>query len=143
MKVNMEGALVRDWMTHDVITIASDNTLPEAYQLMKENGIRRLPVIEDSRLVGIITWGDVRQASTSDLGPFRRFELDYLLSRLPVSEIMTRNPITVQPNTTIAHAAQIMMEHKIGGLPVVDFDKLAGIITEQDVFRMLVLDQAA
>jgi acetoin utilization protein AcuB len=139
----MQNQLVRDWMTRDPIAISSDTSLPEANRLMSEHAVRRLPVVDDGRLVGIVTWGDIREASASGAISLDVFELHSLLDRLPVRSFMTRNPITVKSMTTIARAAQIMLEHKIGGLPVVDHDKLVGIITESDIFRMLVLGQAA
>jgi acetoin utilization protein AcuB len=139
----MKKLLVKDWMTPDPITISSDTTLPEAHRIMKENHIRRLPVVDDGRLVGIVTWGDIREASASDCTSLDVFELVYLLDTLPVRHFMTRNPVTVTPITPIARAAQLMLEHKIGGLPVVDHrGKLVGIITESDIFRVLVLGRA-
>jgi len=139
----MKDQLVRDWMTRDPITITSDTALPHAHRLMQDHSIRRLPVVDEGVLVGIITLGDVREAEPSDATSLSIFELNYLLAKLPVSDIMTSNPITVTPITTIARAAQLMLEHKVGGLPVVDRGKLVGIITESDIFRMLVKGKAA
>jgi acetoin utilization protein AcuB len=139
----MKKLVVKDWMTPDPIVVTSDTTLPEAHRAMKEHNIRRLPVVDEGRLVGIVTWGDIREASASDCTSLDVFELTYLLENLPVRTFMTRNPITVTPLTTIARASQIMLEHKIGGLPVVDHrGALVGIITESDIFRVLVLGQA-
>ena len=126
------------------IVVTEDTTLPEAQRLMKDNAIRRLPVVDyHGRLVGIVTLGDLLKASASDATLLSIHELNYLLSKLSVGEIMTRKPITVTPLTTIARAAQLMLENKIGGLPVVERGELLGIITESDIFRMLVLGQAA
>ncbi|HEX7588356.1 MAG TPA: CBS domain-containing protein [Anaerolineae bacterium] len=130
--------LVKDWMTPDPITIDPHTTLPEAGRLMKECNIRRLPVIENGRLVGIATLGDIREASPSNATSLSIYELNYLLSRLTVDEIMTRDPISVEPDTSIDAAARLMLERKIGGLPVVDGGKVIGIITESDIFRLLV-----
>jgi acetoin utilization protein AcuB len=110
---------------------------------MQDNDIRRLPVVEHGRVVGIVTWGDIREASASDATSLTVFELAYLLKKLLVGKIMTPRPITVTPTTTISRAAQLMMEHKIGGLPVVENGKLVGILTESDIFRMLVIANAA
>ncbi len=129
---------VRDWMTPNPITIDPKTTLPEAHKLMKECHIRRLPVVDRGKLVGILTLGDIREASPSDANSLSIFELNYLLARLNVEKIMTRDPITITPTATIREAAQIMLEHKIGGLPVVENEKLVGIITESDIFRVLV-----
>ncbi len=129
---------VRDWMTPNPITIDPKTTLPEAHKLMKECHIRRLPVVDRGKVVGILTLGDVREASPSDASSLSIFELNYLLSKLTVENIMTRDPITIAPTGTIREAAQLMLEHKIGGVPVVDGEKLVGIITESDIFRVLV-----
>jgi CBS domain-containing protein len=130
--------LVKDWMTPEPVTIGPDTTLPEAARLMKECRIRRLPVVENGRLVGIVTMGDVREASPSAATSLSIYELNYLISRLSVREIMTHDPIAIAPDTSIEAAARLMLEHKIGGLPVVDGDKVVGIITESDIFRLLV-----
>jgi acetoin utilization protein AcuB len=136
--------LVGSWMTPDPVTVTPETTLPTAHRLMKEKNIRRLPVVHNGKLVGIVTWGDIREASASDATSLDIFELHALLDKLPVRQFMTRNPITVHTITTIARAAQLMLEHKIGGLPVVDrHHRLVGIITESDIFRMLVLGAAA
>ncbi len=134
----MDRFLVRDWMTREPITVDIKTTLPEAHRLMKECRVRRLPVMEHGKLVGIVTLGDVREASPSDATTLSIFELNYLLAKLTIGEIMTRDPITVTPDTTIRQAAKLMLEHKIGGLPVVEHGKLIGIITESDIFRVLV-----
>lgn len=138
--MGMRRHLVKDWMTPDPITIDPQTTLPEAHRLMKECNIRRLPVVANSRLVGIITLGDIREASPSNATSLSIYELHYLLSRLTVGEIMTRDPITITSDTSIEAAARLMLEHKIGGLPVVDGTRLVGIITESDIFRLLVME---
>ncbi len=130
--------LVKDWRTPDPITIDPHTTLPEAGRLMKECKIRRLPVVENGRLVGIATLGDIREASPSNATSLSIYELNYLLSRLTVDEIMTRDPIAIEPDTSIDAAARLMLERKIGGLPVVEGGKVIGIITESDIFRLLV-----
>lgn len=131
---------VKEWMTPDPITICPETTLPEANRLMKECGIRRLPVVEKGRLVGIITLGDVREASPSNATSLSIYELNYLISRLTVGKMMTQDPITITPDTSIEAAARLMLEHKIGGLPVVDGARVVGIITESDIFRLLVTE---
>jgi acetoin utilization protein AcuB len=134
----MKKSLVRDWMTPNPITIDPHTTLPEAHKLMKECHIRRLPVVDSGRVVGILTLGDIREASPSDASSLSIFELNYLLAKLTVQKIMTSEPMVIAPNATIREAAQLMLDHKIGGLPVVENDKLLGIITESDIFRVLV-----
>jgi CBS domain-containing protein len=140
----LEYELVKKWMTSSVVTVSPTDTISNAHQMMKERAIRRLPVIDKDRLVGIITIGDVREASPSDAISLSIWELNYLWARLTVEKTMTRNPLTIKPDDTIIHAAQIMLEHKIGGLPVVDAaGALVGILTESDIFRMLVKQHSA
>jgi acetoin utilization protein AcuB len=106
---------------------------------MTEKRVRRLPVVKDDRLVGIITLGDVRGAEPSGATSLSIWELNYLLSKLKIEEIMTRNLITISPYATIGQAAETMLEYKVSGLPAVDGEmKLVGIITESDIFRMVV-----
>jgi acetoin utilization protein AcuB len=135
----MKNELVRDWMTPDVIFVRSDTPLSEADQLIVDNMIRRLPVVDDGKLVGICTYGDIREARPSPATSLSIWELNYLLSQLTIKEIMTPNPITVSPNATIGEAARLMLKNQISGLPVVDASgKLVGIITESDIFRLVV-----
>ncbi len=134
----MKKNLVRDWMTPRPITIDPKTTLPEAHKLMTQSHIRRLPVVDHGKIVGILTLGDIREASPSDATSLSIFELNFLLARLTVDRIMTRDPIVIAPTTTIRQAAEMMLEYKIGGLPVVQDEDLVGIITESDIFRVLV-----
>ncbi len=136
----MTQAQIKDWMITDVVTIHIDATLPDAHKLMKDHKIRRLPVVNDAKqLVGIVTRGDVRGASPSPATSLNVWELNYLLAKLHVSEFMTRNVLTVHPDTTIVDTAKLMMEKKVSGLPVVDNkNELVGIITESDLFRVMV-----
>lgn len=133
----MEKKLVRDWMTPNPITIALKTTLPDAHNLMKQSKIRRLPVVDRGRLVGIITLGDVREAQPSDATTLSIYELNYLLSKLTVDKIMTHEPLTISPQATVRQAARLMLDNKIGGLPVMEGDRIVGIITESDIFRVL------
>lgn len=135
----MKNELVREWMTADVITVTPDTTLPEADRLIVDNMIRRLPVIEKGKLVGICTYGDIREARPSPATSLSIWELNYLLSQLMMGEIMTANPVTISPEATIGEAARLMLKNQISGLPVVDNNHhLVGIITESDIFRMVV-----
>jgi len=138
-QVSMKKQLVKDWMTVNVITIIPDTTLPEAHKLMIEHQIRRLPVVKNGRLVGMVTRGDVRGAEPSDATSLSIWEINYLLSRLKIEEIMTVQPITTHNTATIGEVAELMLSHKISGLPVLnERDELVGIITESDIFRMVV-----
>lgn len=131
--------LVREWMTTPVITVTPFTSISNAHQIMKEKGIRRLPVLDNDDLVGIVTLGDVREASPSDATTLSIWELNYLWSQLTVEKIMSRKLFTVGPDDTVLAAAQLMLDQKISGLPVVEKSgKLVGMITESDIFRMLV-----
>lgn len=135
----MKLDLVKNWMTQDVVTVTPETTLPEAHKLMTDHQIRRLPVMKDDRLVGIVTRGDIRGAEASEATSLSVWELNYLLGKLTIEKIMTRSPITISLEATIDEAAQVMLDNKISGLPVVDFHgKLVGIITESDIFRIVV-----
>ena len=143
-----DNYLVAEWMTTPVYAIHTDTLVADAYNMMMQRNIRRLPVIENERLVGIVTLGDLREARPSPAGSASHsglsiYELNYLLAKLTVGQVMTHNPYTVRLDTSIQQAARIMLDHKVGGLPVVDeAQHPIGIITESDMFRML-LDQWA
>jgi CBS domain-containing protein len=135
----MKQDLVKHWMTRSVITITPGTSLPEAHRLMTEKRIRRLPVVDRGKLVGIVTLGDVRGAEPSAASTLSVWEMNNLLAKLTVSEIMTREPVTISQEATISTVAEIMLEKKFSGLPVVDdTGKLVGIITESDIFRLVV-----
>lgn len=136
----MKKEFVKDWMTPEVITITPETTLSKAHELMIREQIRRLPIVDKrGQVVGIVTLGDVRGAEPSSATSLSIWELNYLLAKLTVEKIMTRDPITVGPEATVGDAARIMLENHIAGLPVVDENgELVGIITESDIFRMVV-----
>ena len=135
--------LVRDWMSTDVITVRPETTLPEAHQIMTNEEIRRLPVVDEAgRLVGIITIGDIRSAEPSPATSLSIWEMNYLLSSLKIDKIMTRHPKTIGAEATLAEAARTMLEYRVSGLPVVDEAmRVIGIITESDIFTMVVLHE--
>lgn len=131
--------VIREWMTPSVITVAPDTPITQAHDIMQSHNIRRLPVVENNRLVGIVTIGDVREASPSGATTLSIWELNYLWSQLQVKNVMTRKVLTVHANEPLINAARIMLEHKVSGLPVVDDEMhVVGIITESDLFRMMV-----
>jgi acetoin utilization protein AcuB len=130
--------LVKDWMTTDPITVTPDTSVMKASQIMKENNVRRLPVINDKgEVVGIVTDRDLKEASPSKATTLDVHELYYLLSELKVKDIMSRKVITITPEETVEKAAVIMLEHKVTGLPVIEDGKLTGILSQGDVFRVL------
>lgn len=135
----MRLELVRDWMSRDVLTVSPDTPAVEAGHILVEHSIRRLPVVEDGRLVGIVTYDDIRGARPSAAArTVDELELAYLLANLPISEVMTRDPVTVSADETIGRAADAMLANEVGGVPVVDRDgRLVGLITESDIFRLV------
>jgi acetoin utilization protein AcuB len=136
----MKHYLVRDWMQRKVISAGPNMGMLEAHRLMRNNKIRRLPIVaRDGKLVGIVTRSDVRQAEPSEATTLNVWEMNYLLAKLQLSDIMTREPYYVRPEDTIKTAATLMHSNKIGALPVVDEEnKVVGILTESDVFRVLI-----
>lgn len=135
----MRPLLVKDWMTPDPITITSETTLPVAYHLMKLHSVRRLPVVrDDGRLIGIVTMGDIREARPKEGTSLNLWEVHIAAASLEVRDFMTPGPLTVSPEMPIGEAALLMLRHKIGGLPVVVGEEVVGIITESDIFRVLV-----
>ena len=131
--------LVKDWMSKDPITINDDTSMMKAIHLMKQNRFRRLPVLQEGRLVGIVSDRDLKEASPSKATTLDVHELYYLLSELQVKDIMTRDPITVALDDTVEHAAQLMLENTISGLPVTDEKgAVVGILTQSDVFRAFI-----
>lgn len=139
MTQNLVHTLIKECMTPFLITIGPYDTLARAYELMTINHIRRLPVLEEDRLVGIITLSDLLAIKRPD--PSHRMSLGEVaeeLGRLVVSAIMHRDPICIYANDTVGHAADLMLEHKIGGLPVIDADhRVLGLVTESNIFRLL------
>lgn len=131
---------VRDRMSADVVSISLDTSVNEAFRIMKEKNIRRLPVLNKGNLVGIITLGDLNQAAPSTATSLSVHELNYLLARTKVRDIFPAHQevITVTPDTYIETAARLMLENQVSGLPVIDGRDLVGIITETDLFRALI-----
>ena len=105
--------LVKDWMTKDPVTITDETSMMKAIHLMKERRFRRLPVIREGKLVGMVTDRDLKEASPSKATTLDVHELYYLLAELHIKEIMTQNPLAVSPDDTVEHAAQLMLEHTI------------------------------
>ena len=136
----MKHLLVKDWMTKDVITASLEMPMLEAHKLMRENKIRRMPVCDrHGKVVGIVTRSDVRQAEPSDATSLNVWEINYLLAKLTVRGIMTKDAMTIRPSDTVKDAATVMHNNQIGALPVTEESgALVGIITESDIFRILI-----
>ncbi|MCS7221937.1 MAG: CBS domain-containing protein [Anaerolineae bacterium] len=124
-------------MTSRPVTIAPQNAIGTAIALMRAGGFRRLPVVENGRLVGIVTAHDLQRASNAPTVMSEPWYDNYIFQHIPVSTCMTPHPITVTPDSSIAEAARLMRDHKIGGLPVVEGDQVVGIITETDLLNYL------
>jgi acetoin utilization protein AcuB len=100
---------VKDWMNSHVITVSGSSTLPDAYWLMLENNVRRLPVVEDGVLVGIVTLEDLRRMDPIEAARFDIIRISNMLARLPVRQLMTKNPKTIAPAESLVKAAQLML----------------------------------
>lgn len=128
--------LVKKRMSSPVITIEPTMPIMEALDLMKTKGIRRTPVVKNGKLVGIVSDKDLLNAAPSDATSLSVWELNYLLAKITVGEIMTKKVITITQDTPIEEAAYLMAVNKIGGLPVMEDGYLVGLITETDLFRI-------
>lgn len=126
---------VRDYMTKEPVTASPETPVLEAIRLLKEKGFRRLPILKDGRLVGLVTEKDLKDAIPSKVTTLSVWEMNYLLSKLTVEEVMVRSVITIQAEAPLEAAALLMEERKIGALPVMEGERLVGIITVTDVMR--------
>lgn len=130
---------VKDWMKKDVITVDESCTVLDAMHIMRENNIRRLPVLKNGKLVGIITEKDIKGFAPSKASTLDIYEVHKIVAKTLVREVMTREVITVSPEDTIERAALILRDMRFGGLPVVEKDdKIVGIITAVDIFDVFV-----
>jgi len=129
--------LVRERMTHHPVIVSPDTPISEALDLMRREKVRRLPVLDKAgRLVGIVLEKDLLYASPSPATSLSIYEMHYLLSKLTVAEVMSQDVITVDELTPLEEAARIMADNRISGLPVMRGDRLVGIITETDLFKV-------
>ena len=130
---------VRQWMSNPAIVAPETMTLPETRRLMRQQRIRRLPVVDaDGQLVGIVTEGDINRVSDSHVTDVRDFNLYHRIADLPIHDVMTHDVVTVSPDTSIGEVAQQLLEHRIGGVPVIEQGRIVGVITESDLFRVIV-----
>ncbi|NLI92894.1 MAG: CBS domain-containing protein [Peptococcaceae bacterium] len=124
---------VQQFMTSQVITVSPDESIFNAMNIMKTKRINRLPVISSGRLVGIVSDGDLRAASPSPVTSLSKFEMNELLSKVSIKDVAVKKVITCSPDTLIEDAALLMRENKIGALPVIEGEKLVGIITQNNI----------
>jgi len=127
-------------MTSPAVTITPETPFQEALKLMRDKKFRRLPVVDSAgKIVGIVSERDMLHASPSPATSLSVWEVNYLLWKLKISDIMTHNVLTINQDTPIEDAANLMVTHKIGGVPVIDDSgKVVGVITETDIFRAFV-----
>lgn len=129
--------LVGQRMSHPIITVSPDLSVLDAVDLMRREHIRRAPVVQGGKLVGIVSEKDLLNASPSSATLLSVWEVNYLVSKIKVKEVMTRQVLTTTEDTPIEEAARAMVDNKVGGLPVMRDSKVVGIITETDVFKIM------
>lgn len=129
--------LVGERMSHPVLTVSPDMSALDAQAFMRREHIRRAPVIHDGKLVGIVTESDLLNASPTQATLLSVWEINYLVSKIKVSQVMTKKVLTISEDTPIEEAARVMIDNKIGGLPVTRDEKVVGIITETDLFKIM------
>lgn len=129
--------LVGERMSHPVITVTPDLPVMDALELMRRERIRRTPVVQDGKLVGIVSAKDLLNATPSSATLLSVWEVNYLVSKIRVKEVMTKKVLTTNVDTPIEEAARVMADNKVGGLPVMRDGKVVGIITETDLFKIL------
>ena len=127
---------IAEVMSRSVVTLQPEQTLRDAVELLRSKHIRHLPVVEDGRLIGIVTDRDVKRATPSLLSGVDRDEYDRVLDETKIGQIMTREPMTVTPESELKAAVKIFIDRKVGALPVVSGSQLVGIITEIDLLRV-------
>lgn len=125
---------VKNRMTKNPHTIGADAPITDAVALLREKGLKRLPVVDGERVVGILTQSDIQKVSPTKATSLSIFEINYLLSKLTVKDAMTKKALTIEADSLLEEAAVLMRENRIGTLPVVEDGKLVGIITESDIF---------
>lgn len=125
---------VKDFMTRKVVYISPDTTIAHAADLMREKDLHRLPVIENDKLVGLVTEGTIAEASPSKATSLSIYEMNYLLNKTKVKDVMIKDVITVSAYASLEDATYLMYKNKVGILPVVDNDQLYGVITDRDIF---------
>jgi acetoin utilization protein AcuB len=131
--------LVKYWMKTDVVTVDVNASMQEAISLMRNHHVSILPVMKKDKLVGIVTDRDLKRASASDATLLDVHELNYLLAKVKIGDIMSKNPVTVPPDYTLEESALVMLKNGISGVPVLDAGgKIVGVITKMDLFRALI-----
>lgn len=126
---------VKDFMTRKVVYISPNTTIAHAAEMMREQKLHRLPVIENDQLVGLVTEGTIAEASPSKATSLSIYEMNYLLNKTKVGDVMIRDVVTISQFASLEDATYLMLKNKIGILPVVDNEQLYGVITDRDIFK--------
>ena len=126
---------VKDFMTRKVVYISPDTTVAHAADIMREQGLHRLPVIENDKLVGLVTEGTIAEASPSKATSLSIYEMNYLLNKTKIKDVMIRKVITVSQYASLEDATYLMLKNKVGILPVVDNEQVYAVITDRDIFK--------
>ena len=134
----MSEEIVRKWMITEPIAVSSTTLLPDAYWMMVKKKIKRLLVVDEGKLIGILTKDDVRSVIPPSVIAMDPIKLNDLLCRMQVRQVMKTKLYTIQPEETLIEAARRMLDHDISALPVVEGDKVVGIINDRCIFRVLV-----
>jgi acetoin utilization protein AcuB len=130
--------LIKNRMSHPVITVEPEVPIMEALNLMRSKNIRRMPVVDkQGKLIGIVSDKDLLNAGPSNATSLSVWEINYLVGKIKIKDVMTRSVLTVSGDTPIEEAARMMVDNKVGGLPVMNDDQLVGVITESDLFKVL------
>jgi len=128
--------LVGERMSRPVISVTPDQPINDVLAMFKKEHIRRAPVVKDGKLVGIVSERDLLNAAPSSVTTLSIWELNYMISKVKVKDVMCKKVVTITKDTPIEEAARIMADRKFGGLPVMDNDRVVGVITETDLFKI-------
>ena len=126
---------VKDFMTRKVVYISPDTTIAHVADIMRDQKLHRLPVIENDKLVGLVTEGTIAEASPSKATSLSIYEMNYLLNKTKVKDVMIHDVVTISQYASLEDATYLMLKNKIGILPVVDNEQVYGIITDRDIFK--------
>lgn len=130
--------IIESRMTRNPVTVAPEVTVEDAAKIMKQEKVHRLPVLDkNKKLIGVISEKDILRALPSPVSSLSAYEMPYLLSKLTVKKLMTKDPVTISPNTIVEDAARLMADQDLSCLPVMDGDRLVGIVSKSDLFKMI------
>ncbi len=128
---------VKEFMSTDLVTVQVNTPILDAQKIMREKNIKRLPVMKNGKLVGLVTKHMLLEASPSPATTLSVYELNYLISKMTVKDIMVKDPVTLTPDTPVEEAIRLGTEKGIGGFPIVENGELVGIITQSDITKVI------